>query len=192
MGDKGLRLRRARTGPGRYYGVGAHQLQHQRTPPGRHRPGGRVRWGCWLARGAGAGETSTSTASGRLMLQMEFVGFARLASAPANPDAEISPATRICQGFWRPYQPIWQPRLNEHEHETVGLGPQVLTAPSRCRRWRKATRPQTTSWPGQIPTPSPTATSLLPWRASHGTPRPSARACRRKTNCGRRALERLD
>ena len=109
-------------GPGRYYGVGRINYSINRRRLVDTVLGSRYDAGCWLARVVlERVQTSTSTASGRLMFQMGLSALPGWVSAP-NPDAEYRPLPKFA-GFWRLYQPIWQLRLNEHERRTVGLGP---------------------------------------------------------------------
>ncbi len=83
-GDKGLRLEAGQgQGPGRYYGVGRINYSINERRLVDTVLGVEYDAGCWLARVVlERVQTSTSTASGRLMFQMEFVGFARLGISP--------------------------------------------------------------------------------------------------------------
>jgi LPS-assembly protein len=83
-GDKGQDLGSGRgQGPGRYYGVGRlnYSLNERRLVDTIL--GVEYDAGCWLARVVlERVQTSTSTATGRLMFQLEFVGFTRLGVSP--------------------------------------------------------------------------------------------------------------
>jgi len=83
-GDMGQDLGFGRgQGPGRYYGVGRlnYSLSERRLVDTIL--GVEYDAGCWLARVVlERVQTSTSTATGRLMFQLEFVGFTRLGVSP--------------------------------------------------------------------------------------------------------------
>jgi len=83
-GDMGQDLGSGRgQGPGRYYGVGRlnYSLNERRLVDTIL--GVEYDAGCWLARVVlERVQTSTSTATGRLMFQLEFVGFTRLGVSP--------------------------------------------------------------------------------------------------------------
>ncbi len=85
-GDKGQDLGAGRgQGPGRYYGVGRlnYSLNERRLVDTIL--GVEYDAGCWLARVVlERVQTSTSTATGRLMFQLEFVGFTRLGVSPLS------------------------------------------------------------------------------------------------------------
>ncbi len=83
-GDAGQNLGAGRgQGPGRYYGVGRvnYSLNERRLVDTVW--GVEYDAGCWLARVVlERVQTSSSTATGRLMFQLEFVGFTRLGISP--------------------------------------------------------------------------------------------------------------
>ena len=83
-GDKGQDLGAGRgQGEGRYYGVGRlnYSLNERRLVDTIL--GVEYDAGCWLARAVlERVQTSTSTSTGRLMFQLEFVGFTRLGVSP--------------------------------------------------------------------------------------------------------------
>lgn len=83
-GDPGLGLQAGQgQGPGRYYAVGRVNYSFNEGRLVDTVLGVEYDAGCWLARVVMERvQTSTSTASGRLMFQMEFVGFARLGISP--------------------------------------------------------------------------------------------------------------
>jgi LPS-assembly protein len=83
-GDKGLDLGAGRgQGPGRYYGVGRLNYSLNEGRLVDTILGVEYDAGCWLARAVlERVQTSASTATGRLMFQLEFVGFTRLGVSP--------------------------------------------------------------------------------------------------------------
>lgn len=100
-GDMGQDLGFGRgQGPGRYYGVGRlnYSLSERRLVDTIL--GVEYDAGCWLARVVlERVQTSTSTATGRLMFQLEFVGFTRLG---------VSPLSSLTQNISR-YQNLREP-----------------------------------------------------------------------------------
>jgi len=83
-GDRGQDLGAGRgQGPGRYYGVGRLNYSLFDRSMVDTLLGVEYDAGCWLARVVlERVQTSTSTATGRLMFQLEFVGFTRLGVSP--------------------------------------------------------------------------------------------------------------
>lgn len=83
-GDKGADLGGGRgQGPGRYYGVGRLNYSVNERRLVDTILGVEYDAGCWLARAVlERVQTSSSTSTGRLMFQLEFVGFTRLGVSP--------------------------------------------------------------------------------------------------------------